>query len=377
MKETLYIIADDLTGSNDTAIQFSKNGMKCIVPVLKDASRFSGFDAVTINTDSRMLPSDKSYEITADMIKGLKGISANNVYKKIDSQLRGNPGTELKAVMDTLGYKSAFIAPSFPKNNRLIENGLLKLKDKTVDALDLFKKQMGCDVKLFRKGEMPDASDEGVFLFDASSDEDLAKIAEKAKEMKTRPLLCGCAALASFMVQPKNSCVLSVCGSLHAISKKQYEIACDFFNIKHIPFDCKNDDLSVSIERTYESFSKHFAEGDKKIVILTSSMFDGTIYDVKNASRSLEIAQALGTLTRKICDNFDIKGLILNGGDTSLCVLKALEADGIIPSKEVQSGVPMGTIVGGCKDSLPVITKSGGLGNDNAIIDCLNSVSEA
>lgn len=125
----MYVIADDLTGSNDTAIQYRNAGYSAIVPVLAEASSFSGFDLVAINTDSRMMSAEDSYRSVFAMVEPLKGVSSRLVYKKIDSQLRGNPGTELQAVMDCLGFRTAFIAPSFPKNGRVIAGGKLELPD--------------------------------------------------------------------------------------------------------------------------------------------------------------------------------------------------------------------------------------------------------
>ena len=57
MKKSL-IIADDLTGANDTGIQFRQQGFETIV--LTDLSSFDSaflrFDATCVDTDTRRLP---------------------------------------------------------------------------------------------------------------------------------------------------------------------------------------------------------------------------------------------------------------------------------------------------------------------------------
>lgn len=384
----MYVIADDLTGSNDTAIQYRNAGYSAIVPVLAEASSFSGFDLVAINTDSRMMSAEDSYRSVFAMVEPFKGVSSRLVYKKIDSQLRGNPGTELQAVMDCLGFRTAFIAPSFPKNGRVIAGGKLELPGGAVDALELFSSQMSGTVRYVADSASIDRDSTGVFLFDASTDDDLRRVAALAGEMHDEPLLCGSAGLASCMMAPsaqprafpaadiKEGAVLALSGSLHMISRNQFEKASSDMKAEIFRLDCRKDDLDRAAADFAEKIKFEIRAGAGFVLGAVSSMFDGTVYDVAEADRSLEIAKAMGKAALEICTGVPVKGILVNGGDTCLNVFKAMGAGGIIPCHEVRSGIPYGVMTGGPFDGLPVITKSGGFGNPDAVKDCVSFLME-
>lgn len=96
----VFIIADDLTGTNDTVVQFCKVGYRGVV--LADLGvNLSGivgaYDVLGINTNSRALPSGEAYRRVREVIEWLTsslislGYSLDDVliYKKVDSTLRG------------------------------------------------------------------------------------------------------------------------------------------------------------------------------------------------------------------------------------------------------------------------------------------------
>jgi len=47
------------------------------------------------------------------------------VYKKTDSMLRGNVGSELEALLELTGCDAAVLAPSLPENGRRVKDGML------------------------------------------------------------------------------------------------------------------------------------------------------------------------------------------------------------------------------------------------------------
>jgi uncharacterized protein YgbK (DUF1537 family) len=60
-------------------------------------------------------------------------------------------------------------------------------------------------------------------------------------------------------------------------------------------------------------------------------------------------------------------GVIVSGGDTALLVCRMIGARAIRLRHEWRPGIPVGEIVGGFADGLPVITKSGGFGAEDAL----------
>jgi uncharacterized protein YgbK (DUF1537 family) len=67
-------------------------------------------------------------------------------------------------------------------------------------------------------------------------------------------------------------------------------------------------------------------------------------------------------------------GLI--GGDGARAALDRLGASGIQILDSVIEGVPMGVIVGGRADGLPVFTKAGGFGTEDALVNAIESAVE-
>jgi uncharacterized protein YgbK (DUF1537 family) len=63
-----------------------------------------------------------------------------------------------------------------------------------------------------------------------------------------------------------------------------------------------------------------------------------------------------------------VGGLILTGGDTASFVLRALQATSIRLAGEVARGVPWGFVEGGMAHGCVVVTKSGGFGEREALV---------
>ena len=60
--------------------------------------------------------------------------------------------------------------------------------------------------------------------------------------------------------------------------------------------------------------------------------------------------------------------LVLSGGDTASLVCRAAGVQRIELCDEIVPGVPRGILHGGEFDGIPVVTKSGGLGDRDALI---------
>ena len=66
-------------------------------------------------------------------------------------------------------------------------------------------------------------------------------------------------------------------------------------------------------------------------------------------------------------ERWDIVGLI--GGDGARAALNRLGASGIRIVGSMIEGIPVGVIVGGTADGLPVFTKAGGFGAEDALVN--------
>ena len=99
----IYVIADDLTGANDTGVQFSKQGYSTQVAILSDtqsqhlASTLSqeALDVLVIDTETRDADAAAARARIRAVLASLYLQPGDIVYKKIDSTLRGQIGVEL------------------------------------------------------------------------------------------------------------------------------------------------------------------------------------------------------------------------------------------------------------------------------------------
>src|SRR5665647_1582169 len=125
--KNLCIIADDLTGSTDTGVQFSKCGLRTLVILDHKYLEYieSDYQIVSINSGTRDMNGKNAFDRVKEIVKTTRTQGLNLFYKKIDSTLRGHPGIEIEAMLDELGFNMAFIVPSFPSNGRTVKNGYL------------------------------------------------------------------------------------------------------------------------------------------------------------------------------------------------------------------------------------------------------------
>ena len=121
----LAVIADDLTGANDTGVQFANRGLSTTV-LFSDTELQSSHlseDGIVLNSDSRALDFQKAYDIVFKLSTELNRLGVTSVFKKIDSTMRGNIGQEIDAVMDVFQFKTSFVVPAFPKSKRTTVEG--------------------------------------------------------------------------------------------------------------------------------------------------------------------------------------------------------------------------------------------------------------
>jgi uncharacterized protein YgbK (DUF1537 family) len=82
------------------------------------------------------------------------------------------------------------------------------------------------------------------------------------------------------------------------------------------------------------------------------------------------LAAEFSTLAAR--EKWDLVGLI--GGDGARAALNRLGASGIRIVGSAIEGIPIGVIIGGRADGMPVLTKAGGFGADDALVKAIERV---
>lgn len=416
--ESIGIIADDLTGANDTGLQFHLKG--CNTQILFDATgefnnKFS--QAWAISTETRNLPPEKAAEKVFDVTKNiLNNLNAEYIYKKIDSTLRGNIAVEILAVLEATDYEAAIILPAFPQEGRITVGGYHLLKgmplERTEFARDprnpiyeshiptLLKSQIEnenlvglIEFKTVAKGagpilrELQNLINEGkkLIVVDSTSTTDMEQVALAISKSHFDILPCGSAGLAQILAEEwfpdlnyqhiaktiPQMPILVVSGSATTITKTQMlkleEDDLDPYFIKITP-----DKL---LDELYEDLTERILNnlGKKNIVVLQACQIENE--DVKNflAEKGLTadkipglLTDYLADLTRKVVAQKEVL-LVLVGGETSYKCCNAISSKNLQIIDEVETAIPL------CMDHKAqwIVTKSGNLGNPKTLVNIL------
>lgn len=96
----LAIIADDLTGANDSGVQLARHGLKTTVLFDMDNESVRNYEAVVFDTDSRSINQLDAYEKVKQVAEFLTQAGFKSIFKKLDSTMRGNIGAEIDAIYE-------------------------------------------------------------------------------------------------------------------------------------------------------------------------------------------------------------------------------------------------------------------------------------
>lgn len=137
---TVGIIADDLTGANDTALQFQLNGADTnillnteIEPTNSDIQQ-----AWAISTESRNISPEEAFEKVKQATQlFVEKINPDFFYKKIDSTVRGNIAVETLSMLEVLGWDAAIVIPAFPQEGRITVGGYHLLNSVPIERTEM------------------------------------------------------------------------------------------------------------------------------------------------------------------------------------------------------------------------------------------------
>jgi uncharacterized protein YgbK (DUF1537 family) len=426
----LAVIADDLTGANDSGVQFAKPGLTVHV-FLSDSSAGIGSvppDVMILDTDSRALPPDQAaarVRATGKIVRSA-GSAVPVIFKKIDSTLRGNIGAEIDAALAEYELAWAAVVPAYPQNGRITVGGwhllrqvplaesevardpktpvhesvvprlLSKQSVNPVAHVDLSDVSRGIDAISGRIAELRRQGNR-IVSFDASTATHLQTIAAALAAAKEPLLWVGCAGLAEMIptvmrwekprrqVEKKTTGpVLAVAGSVSPVTARQMErfLAGDNARLVSLRAEFLLTDETTELSRCIREAKEGLVLGQD---VLIASAVDagavaracalGTQKGVGCQRVSERVASALGLIVQDLIV-LPLAGIFLTGGDTAVSVCRALGVESIDILTEVLPGIPLGQLVGGDCPGLRVVTKAGAFGDDNAIVEAVKVLKE-
>lgn len=422
----VLIIADDLTGANATGVLLAKKGFKTGTFLnLDQYPKDQNFDVVSISTDSRGIDSKEAYTRVKNVINFFQNSCTSLYTKRIDSTLRGNIGSEIEALLDTLTDHIAIIVGSFPLSGRISIGGYLTVNslplEKTSVAQDpknpvtesyipkIIQKQTSYPVGFISlkvvlegsksiKAELLKQKEQGnkILVLDATTNEDIEEIARATVDSKIKAIAVDpgpfTSALTSQILKDSNKALaqksMFVVGSVTDVTQSQLEA----IQVKYRPLTVKaspkaliyDNTRNQEIDRVVEELLREMDQY-KIIGVATTKNKDG-ILNLKEIAKELDIteddvaariSQGLGEITKRVMDQSHglIGGLYTSGGDVTVAVCNSLKSAGIQVKDEVLPLAAYGKIIGGQYNNTPIITKGGLIGDSRAMIQALDYLS--
>lgn len=423
------IIADDLTGANDTALQFHNQGAK--TKILLDTSytpqRKDLTEVWAISSESRNCSTEESLQKVSDVVKTFAdNFSFEYYYKKIDSTLRGHIAIETLAMVDILEYDAAIIIPAFPQEGRITVGGYHLLKSipigRTEIAMDPHSPILESHIPTLLKSQLPDDKKDiiGVLdlktvmngagpilikinelikegkkliIADSTSITDIEQIALAVKKCDKKLLPTGTAAgaqvfgkswLADIEAEKQTIKIpalpkLIISGTATQITAEQItklEQSDDYTNVNFIPLEVR--DILCGIDDELVSRIVTNLKSGVTVCVHTSHLitnFDGFSDDSEMAELTKEkfasmITDYLAELTKQILAEINVI-LITLGGETSYKCCSKIESKMLRLVDEVAPAISI------CSDANEqwIVTKSGNLGKSKTLIEILDYFS--
>lgn len=412
----LLIIADDFTGALDTGVQFAARGIETRVLVddskggdIQELKEHVGAQVLVLDAETRHIESDKAYKKVFSITEKAKNTGISYIYKKTDSALRGNIGSELAAVLDASGEKVMPFIPAFPKMNRVTVEGIHYIDKIPVSesvfgqdpfepvtqnsVKNIIRQQSNVEVtEIFKRNDIREKDiqekREGIWVFDAESEEDLAHIAESLKCESKVHILAGCAGFAAklpgiyeFQEHQQDKEILEekllvVCGSVNPITLKQlaYGENCGYCRI-HLSAEEKLREGYWETKEGADSLYRLKEACENNICCIVDSIdAEGQNETMRYADMnhlSLEqvrksISETLGEVLKQLLDKGEKAVLLVTGGDTLLGFMKKAGERELIPVCEVAPGCVL-TKLKYCGEEYHIVTKSGGFGDERLL----------
>jgi len=423
MSKQLGIIADDFTGANDTGVHLAQKGLHTRVVLEKNQlaqedslDQNDQIDVWIIDTDSRSMTPDQAFDTVLNEINRLKQKGVSYFYKKIDSTLRGNIAGELLAVQNATASDLILIAPAFPKMGRTVRDGHLYVngipvnetefgKDPKTPVLSSFIPDLLGDSGKFtsvltkdrlREGNLQDWAKEQLskgmkwIVCDTEVEKDFNLLTQLDKTTDYSITWAGSAGLIDHlqflnqaspskrMVELNAEKVLVVSGSLSNTTSEQlnqflerpqsHVLEIDPVQLLTDPLYTKEIMKKTDLLQHQDSLVIYVAatQINRDLVKQISNKNQWSSYETAK-----KISEGLGQLAQMALGTQNFDAIIMTGGDTAKDICNVLSVRDMELLLEVDTGLPLGSIMWNNKKLLAV-TKAGGFGSAESLVNAVD-----
>jgi uncharacterized protein YgbK (DUF1537 family) len=392
------ILADDLTGAADSAAAFVSSGLTAAVLLDRTLSAPPA-DVLAYNLATRLRSASEAEAITERAVDLALAAGAGQLYRKVDSVLRGHVGPETAATLTALARRTgrrpfAIASTAFPATGRTVLGGRVHIDGSPGTAGDLAAclTEVGLRVRtiplpVVRSGGRAlgrvcrDAVEAGVDVLvpDTESDADLAAVAMAgATAAAGRPLVwVGSAGLAHHLPaalglravgQPgprapwRTGRTLTVTGTRSPVAHAQHRrfgLATGAAAVVIPPDALLAGEQGPAMRPAHRALAAALAVGDAGLAV-----DPGRRVGPEDAT---ELTAALGRFVAGHLS--DVALLAMTGGETAQAVLAALGVAAVDVLAELEPGVVL--VAAGHGPAPPMVTKAGGFGDQDTWVRCL------
>ena len=404
----MLIIADDITGALDTGIQFAKRGIRTQVFTegkLNESDIKTDTEVIVVDSESRPMSANDSYRVVFNIADWAHKKGIGIIFKKTDSALRGNIGSELQAVADAVKDSPIFFLPGHPEIGRITKGGVHYISGELLENSvfgkdpfepvtksyipDIIKEQSDISV-ICKSTEEPItakmSSKSEIILCDTQKVKDIDHTLDELVKMNGLKLIAGCAVLGERLAEKvlssynqvstyeKTDGLYVACGSLNKITLRQLEYAeRDGFLRKKLTMEQK---FSADYYNTLEGkkFLKEIVDlckTKKKVIVDSFDTEENIAHFVADKRRDIDklrtlIPEAHGHIVKALAEENVNLTFLMTGGDTLMGYLKLIQCTQIEPVCEIEPGLVVCKLIweGHCQQ---IISKSGGFGTEDIL----------
>jgi uncharacterized protein YgbK (DUF1537 family) len=397
MKAHFTILADDLSGAADCAVPFARAGFFTEVFLHPEIFARTSPAVGAIDLNTRELASDEAGRVTSQALRIIQSDRETVWYRKVDSTLRGNIGSEVLSTVSAIpGKRVIFCAPAFPDTGRTTAHGKVfvdgvPLEESGVHSgwpagksvSDLFTevglKTQVLSLDVIRGGpstilrSLPECSGVNVVVCDAETNLDLLAVAEAGLQIRNKSIFVGSAGLTHQIANLWSSAegaesqlvladkpILVVVGSRSPAARMQLDLLSDLcgIDILRMPATALESESGPLIIAGLER-----ALGQGRDVAITTDLH-GSLGHRQGA----ELMEALGRILRRFLDKF--AALVLTGGETARSLLFQSGIGRLRVMDEIAPGVTLSIASG--EPSLPIVMKAGAFGTSATLLNAVH-----
>ncbi|MDR2523088.1 MAG: hypothetical protein LBC93_05255 [Synergistaceae bacterium] len=394
------IVADDYTGAVETASKFTNGGYRAVIALDSDSLGVSrSCEVVALNTETILsLPGEAERRLSAVARSLLPWKGSVVFFKRVDAALRGNVGLEVRAIARELEPDLIVAAPGLSRGRQALEEGMTYMEPQdapppeeaelerrepasltaTAEALrreGFHPVEVGLDDIRNRKvAEF--AARKGCLCFGAEVDEDFKAIVQGVLQtaQAKNVLWVGNVGLAEALAMTPRPFVVVV-GTAHPRSIRQARQLLDHAAAHPVQIDAGTlrDGASLGLEaertRVVEEAENLLRCGQP---VLLAATMDGRFVQGGYPGGSLDgFLSFIADTVRDIMGRVRIGGLCVTGGDCAARIARKARAESVSVVEEIQEGITLSRLNGGPFHDLPLVTKSGALGGDRALLHCM------